>query len=32
MGMNPEQIAKKLGVTPYLVTQILLTASSHGKR
>jgi len=32
MGMNPEQIAKKLGVTPYLVTQILLAASSHGKR
>jgi len=32
MGMNPEQIAKKLGVTPYLVTQILLAASSHGER
>jgi len=32
MGMNPEQIAKKLGVTPYLVTQILLAASSRGKR
>jgi hypothetical protein len=32
MGMNPEQIAKKLGVSPYLVTQILLTASSRGKR
>jgi hypothetical protein len=32
MGMNPEQIAKKLGVSPYLVTRILLTASSHGKR
>jgi hypothetical protein len=32
MGMNPEQIAKKLGVSPYLVTQILLAASSRGKR
>jgi hypothetical protein len=32
MGMNPEQIAKKLSVSPYLVTQILLTASSRGKR
>jgi Mn-dependent DtxR family transcriptional regulator len=32
MGMDPEQIAKKLGVSPYLVTQILLAASSRGKR
>jgi hypothetical protein len=32
MGMNPDQIAKKLGVSPYLVAQILLTASSRGKR
>lgn len=32
MGMKPEQIAKKLGVSPYLVTQILLSASSRGKR
>jgi hypothetical protein len=26
MGMKPDEIAKKLGITPYLVTQILLTA------
>ena len=32
MGLTPEQIAGKLGVTPYLVTQILLAASSRGKR
>ena len=32
MGMTPDQIAGKLGVTPYLVTQILLAASSRGKR
>jgi hypothetical protein len=32
MGMTPEQIARKLGVSPYLVTQILLAASSQGKR
>ena len=32
MGMTPEQIAGKLGVSPYLVTQILLTASAQGKR
>ena len=25
MGMNPEEIAKKIGVSRYLVTQILLT-------
>jgi hypothetical protein len=27
MGLKPEEIAKKLGVSPYLVTQILLAAS-----
>ena len=27
-GWTPEQIAKKLGVSPYLVTQILLAASA----
>ena len=32
MGMAPEQIAVKLGVSPYLVTQILLAASGRGKR
>jgi transcriptional regulator with XRE-family HTH domain len=32
MGMTPEQIARKLGVSPYLITQILLAASSRGKR
>ena len=32
MGLTPEQIAGKLGVSPYLVTQILLTASAQGKR
>jgi hypothetical protein len=32
MGLTPEQIAGKIGVTPYLVTQILLAASSRGKR
>jgi hypothetical protein len=32
MGLSPEQIAGKIGVTPYLVTQILLAASSRGKR
>lgn len=26
MGMKPDEIAKKLGVSPYLVTQILLAA------
>ena len=30
--MTPEQSAGKLGVSPYLVTQILLAASSQGKR
>ena len=32
MGLTPEQIASKIGVTSYLVTQILLAASSRGKR
>ena len=32
MGMTPEQIANKLGVSPYLVTQILLKASAQGRR
>ena len=32
MGMTPEQIAKKLGVSAYLVTQILLKASARGRR
>ena len=27
MGMKPDDIAKKLGVSPYLITQILLAAS-----
>jgi hypothetical protein len=27
MGMKPDDIAKKLGVSPYLVTQILLAAT-----
>ena len=31
MGMKPEQIAKKLGVSPYLVTQILLAAAGRGR-
>ena len=32
MGMKPDEIAKKLGLTPYVVTQILLGAQSAGKR
>jgi hypothetical protein len=32
MGMTPDQIAGKLGVSPYLVTQILLAASGRGRR
>jgi hypothetical protein len=32
MGLTPEQIAGKLGVSPYLVTQILLAASGRGRR
>jgi len=30
MGMKPEEIAKKLGITPYLATQILLDATARG--
>ena len=32
MGLKPDEIAKKLGISPYLVTQILLAAGSHGRR
>ena len=32
MGMKPDEIAKKLGLTPYVVTQILLSAQTAGKR
>ena len=32
MGLTPEQIASKIGVTPYLVTQILLASSARGRR
>jgi hypothetical protein len=32
MGMKPDEIAKKLGLTPYAVTQILLSGQSAGKR
>jgi hypothetical protein len=32
MGHTPQQIAAKLGVSRYLVTQILLAATSRGKR
>ena len=32
MGLTPEQIASKIGATPYLVTQILLAASARGRR
>lgn len=31
MGMKPEEIANKLGVSPYLVTQILLAAAGRGR-
>jgi hypothetical protein len=31
MGMNPEEIAKKLGVSRYLATQILLDATARGR-
>jgi hypothetical protein len=27
MGLKPDEIARKLGVSPYLVTQILLNVS-----
>jgi hypothetical protein len=29
--MKPEEIANKLGVSPYLVTQILLAAAGRGR-
>jgi hypothetical protein len=32
MGMKPDEIARKLGLTPYVVTQILLSARSAGRR
>jgi hypothetical protein len=32
MGLKPDAIAKKMGLTPYLVTQILLAATNRGKR
>ena len=32
LGMKPDEIAKKLGLTPYVVTQILLGAQSTGRR
>ncbi|HEY3209655.1 MAG TPA: hypothetical protein VGL18_07645 [Actinomycetota bacterium] len=32
MGMKPDEIARRLGVSPYLVSQILLAATSQGKR
>jgi hypothetical protein len=32
MGLTPGQIGIKLGVSPYLVTQILLAASARGRR
>jgi hypothetical protein len=32
MGMKPEEIAKNLGITPYLTTQILLDATARGRR
>jgi hypothetical protein len=32
MGMKPDEIARKLGVSPSLVTRILLATTSRGKR
>jgi DNA-binding transcriptional regulator LsrR (DeoR family) len=32
MGMNRDQIANKLGVSPYIVSQILAEASARGRR
>jgi hypothetical protein len=32
MGMNRDQIASRLGVSPYLVSQILAEASARGRR
>jgi Mn-dependent DtxR family transcriptional regulator len=31
MGLEPDEIARKLGVSPYLVTQILVAATSKGR-
>jgi DNA-binding CsgD family transcriptional regulator len=30
-GLRPEEIARKLGMSPYLVTQIILTSRNRGK-
>jgi hypothetical protein len=32
MGMKPEEIARKLGISRYLATQILLDATARGRR
>jgi hypothetical protein len=32
MGMKPDEISRKLGVSPHLVTRILLAATSQGSR
>jgi len=32
MGMKPDEIAKKLGASEHLVTQILLAATARGRR
>ena len=32
MGLKPDAIARKMGLSPYLVTQMLLAATSRGKR
>ena len=32
MGMKPDEIAKKLGISRYLATQILLDATARGRR
>jgi len=31
MGLKPDEIAKRLGVSPYLATQILLDATARGR-
>jgi DNA-binding transcriptional regulator LsrR (DeoR family) len=30
-GLRPDEIARKLGLSPYLVSQIILTARNRGK-
>ena len=30
-GLRPDEIAQKLGLTPYLVTQMILNTRSRGK-